>query len=589
MKPDFARLEDLDIIRALDAGDRARFMKRLTLQAVQGGEYLLRQGDPANTFHLVTSGRFAVSLGGGPPLAMIGRGEPVGEIAFFTGGVRTADVSATRDSEVLTLTRADFDALASDHPLLWRSVVTALAARLERATAAYTAVPEPAIPRTVVVASAGDGPFPTGFAVRLAASAKVLGSKVRILDDEIRRAVLGDVPLDVPETNRWLAREEAANDLLVFAARSDDGWARKAIRQADAAVLIASGNPDASNPVEALIADHLRPSDIRLVIPEGRASAWLAAREVGAHHLGDDTDSVARFLTGQARGLVLGGGGALCGAHLAVAFALHEAGARFEAFGGTSAGAAICAALAMDMPRAEIIERCKDIFLTNRSLKRWTVPRYGLVDPEVVDRMVRKHYGEGTVEDMPRPFFAMTTDLADATAHVLDRGPLWQAIRASCSIPVLLPPIIDPEGRILVDGGIVDNLPVGEMRARKRGPNVAVVLGPSKWRRASFRYSDFPDRRTLLAQAALPWRKRKRLAAPTVAQVLTRTMMLASDAETQAALSQAELVFAPPLPKGMGILDWHRFEAFERESRDWARAEIDRRLKDDPAMLDAFL
>lgn len=594
MKSDTARLADLDIFRALAPDDRTRFIGQLELNAVPGGEKLLRQGESADSFHIVVSGRFAVIRNGGAPLALIGRGEPVGEIAFFTGGTRTADVTATRDSEVLTLSRAHFDALAEANPALWRSVVMALATRLETATAIHAPPPAPpAQPRTVVIAPAGGGAMPEGFAAALAIAVSAHGMMGRLLDEPAVRQAMEGAPLDAPETNRWLAAQEADHDLLLFAiGRDADDWARKAVRQADASVLVGGGDPAQTSAVETLIAERLRPADIHLAVTEGQPSQWLEGRTVGAHHRAEGSAGIAalaRFLSGTARGLVLGGGGALCGAHVGVAFALREAGVGFESYGGTSAGAAVGAALAMEMPRAEIIERCKDIFLTNKSLRRWTIPRYGLVDPETVDRLVRTHYGEGQVEDMRHPFFAMATDLADSAAHVMDRGPLWQAMRATCSIPVLLPPIIDAEGRILVDGGILDNLPVDRMRARKRGPNIAVVLGPTRWRRANFRYSDYPSRRALLAETVTPWKKRQRLKAPRATQVLTRSILLASDAEAQDALCRAEVVFQPPLPKGMGIMAWHRFEAHEQDSYDWARAEIDRRLKEDPEVLADFL
>jgi len=66
-------------------------------------------------------------------------------------------------------------------------------------------------------------------------------------------------------------------------------------------------------------------------------------------------------------------------------------------------------------------------------------------------------------------------------------------------------------------------------------------------------------------------------------------MLLASDAASQEALNRADLIFHPPLPKGMGITDWKRFKPLEKSSFEWAKAEIDRRLSEDPAAFDAFL
>ena len=65
-------------------------------------------------------------------------------------------------------------------------------------------------------------------------------------------------------------------------------------------------------------------------------------------------------------------------------------------------------------------------------------------------------------------------------------------------------------------------------------------------------------------------------------------MLLASVAASADALTRTDLIFIPPLPKGMGITDWHRFEALEQESYDWARREIERRLREEPETFDLF-
>ena len=497
--------DDLDIFRGLSADEQDALARLFEYRLIPGGRRLITQGDPANNLHIIISGRFAVAREDSPTLAFIARGEPVGEIAFFNGGNRTAHVTALRDSEVLSISRADFDALADKQPMLWRSTVMALANRLVKATDSRDSDTDdvPAA-RTLILCPAGKQPVSLDFAFKLIEALHALGMNAVLLDEKTARASSGGAALESPEMNRWLAAHEAAHDLVVwFAPDEANEWAQKAVRQADAAVLVGSSSPTEIGAVEQLVFDRLTPSDIRLALVNGLSSAWLSDRVVGGHHRAETAPQVvalARFLCGRARGLVLGGGGALCGAHVAMVFAMREAGLDFDSFAGTSAGAAVAAALAMDFDRTEIIERVKDIFLTNKALKRWTLPKFGLIDPAVVDQMLKHHYGHGMVEDLPHPFFAMATDLADNAEYVMERGPLWEAIRASCSVPVLLPPMIDAEGRILVDGGITDNLPVDQMRRRKRGPNAAIMLGQAKWRRAAYQYKDYPNRAQLIRE-----------------------------------------------------------------------------------------
>ena len=76
-----------------------------------------------------------------------------------------------------------------------------------------------------------------------------------------------------------------------------------------------------------------------------------------------------------------------------------------------------------------------------------------------------------TIEDMPLPFFCMTSDLTDGQAKAQRSGPIWRALKASVSIPGLLPPVVI-DGHWHVDGGIMNNLPVDMMAAQARSSSV---------------------------------------------------------------------------------------------------------------------
>ena len=95
-------LQSLEILADLDAETRSALAREMDAIAVTRGEALLRQGDAADNMFIVVSGRFAVLLDGRrTPVAEIGPGQPIGEIAFLAGGQRTATVTALRDSLVL--------------------------------------------------------------------------------------------------------------------------------------------------------------------------------------------------------------------------------------------------------------------------------------------------------------------------------------------------------------------------------------------------------------------------------------------------------------------------------------------------------
>ena len=113
------------IVRALeDAAEPRRLLR---------GETLMEEGSAADTLYFVLSGRFTV-LAGGKPIAEIGSGEPIGEVAFFGGGTRSASVVEARESEVLELTRRSYEAVLEREPMLSTAIIAALARRLRSAT-----------------------------------------------------------------------------------------------------------------------------------------------------------------------------------------------------------------------------------------------------------------------------------------------------------------------------------------------------------------------------------------------------------------------------------------------------------------------
>ena len=146
--------------------------------------------------------------------------------------------------------------------------------------------------------------------------------------------------------------------------------------------------------------------------PLSGTSRWLNARAVAMHHhlVAEDSagyDRLARFVSGNARGFVACGGGALCAAHVGVYKAFLEANIGFDVFGGTSGGGAMAAAFAMGASPDEVSTRTAAIFLEARALKRLTWPRYSLLDHTVFDRALKTHYGDAEIEDLWNGYFAV--------------------------------------------------------------------------------------------------------------------------------------------------------------------------------------
>ena len=176
-------------------------------------------------------------------------------------------------------------------------------------------------------------------------------------------------------------------------------------------------------------------------------------------------------------GLVLGGGAARGFAHVGVIRALEQEKIPIDLVVGTSVGSLIGALYAHEKNSFELewtaFSLEKDDLLDYALLSA----SMGPVKGERLEAFVNKKVPVANIESLKIPFSAVATDLNRGTRVVLDRGPLARAIRASCAIPGVFQPV-DHQGRLLVDGGVVDNLPVAV--AREKGADIVIAVDISQ-------------------------------------------------------------------------------------------------------------
>ncbi len=174
-------------------------------------------------------------------------------------------------------------------------------------------------------------------------------------------------------------------------------------------------------------------------------------------------------------GLALGSGSARGLAHIGVIHALEEHGFRVRWVSGTSIGALVGAVYAADRLR-ELESSYLDFDWTDvAALLDVVFPRSGLIDGRKVAEFVRAHLHTDRIEQLERPFRAVATDVYTGEAVVIDRGDVIDAVRASIAVPGIFTPV-RRAGRLLVDGGLVDPVPVGVTRAMGAPRVVAVDL-----------------------------------------------------------------------------------------------------------------
>lgn len=285
------------------------------------------------------------------------------------------------------------------------------------------------------------------------------------------------------------------------------------------------------------------------------ALTWTSGSAVG-----ETVGRMVRRVLGCAVGVVLSGGGARGFAHIGVLAALGAAGVRVDRVGGCSMGAVMGAFYAAGHRENSLVDIGRRWFVRGKPLSDYTVPRTALLRGHELRGYLQEAFGDEPFETLPLPYFCVSADLVAAESVVHRRGPLWPALLASVSIPGLLPPQASG-GRLLVDGGVLNNLPIDVMADDGEGPVVAVdVMRPFAVR------SSAPAPRGRGDATALRPAGDGGLVAPPIAEVLARATVLGSWRVAEVNRPRAALTITVP-DDGTGQLDWNRLDALVEAGR----------------------
>jgi NTE family protein len=296
----------------------------------------------------------------------------------------------------------------------------------------------------------------------------------------------------------------------------------------------------------------------------GSTAPLLAGGMYGQHHhvrldLHSDFDRLARLITGHAVGVVMAGGGARSFGHVGAVKALRESGVPIDLTGGTSMGAIVAAAVASRWTDEELVGRFRRSFVDNNPLSDYTLPFVSLFGGRQVGRLLRLAFGDKDIEDLVLPFFCMTANLTTSSADMHQVGKLWRWLRASISLPGVMPPFNDA-GQVHVDGGVIDNFPVREMRRLGRGATIGIDIDTGGALAAGEGVSVDESWSAWEFFRRLIWKRKETLPIPSIVRILLRSALVASAARTMEDRLAADLLITPPLQQ-YDLLDWTSFDA----------------------------
>jgi NTE family protein len=486
---------------ALDAHERAAIAARCGERALPAGARLLTQGARNRTLFVLRSGQVIVRAHQGDRLETLARLSPpaiLGEISFLTGRTCSADVDITMDARLVELPLDALAAMPAVHERIVRGLASVLADRL------YTTVTADRLPAATPIVLLRPGRAWTSthaFAMELThALARELG----------RNAIAGHVgagqahlPFQV-EDGLWSGTIAGGLELSrIDRLRADAAYHISLMASEFAAVvitppswmpfdeqerfvepltplathvcaLLGPGDPlppssDTAVPVTLVAQDARAPSlpmldgSHRLVpdVPPAAEREWSYTR--GSDRFRASVASLARAILGRQVGLALGAGGARGWCHAGVLDALSRAGLPIDAIAGTSMGAVVGGLWSSGASFDALEAAAAEWHRRRHRLREWRLWRMHMASERQLDALFLHYFGDRLVNTTDIPFWANATDIERAEEVVLRDGLLRRVARASMAFPGWTPPVVI-DGRVLVDGAVVDPAPAQAVR-----------------------------------------------------------------------------------------------------------------------------
>jgi len=553
-------LADVPMFASLAPSTREAVAARATIVSLPAGGWLFRQGDLGDALYVVQTGRLEIvdETSGTDPTVLreLRTGSAVGELALVCESRRTASVRVRRDARLLRIGHDEFEAILAESPEFSRTLLRTLG---EWLSAGRGGSDERRTPATIAVVALDDGAAAARIDDELAERLSELATVSQVTRDVVPDGA--DPGLVLSEL---LDRAEGdyRHVLLSGGPAGEDLWVQSCMRQADRVLLVVDQPPAAElrqrwqlpRGADVVLLGGTVDRAMEELLDELAPRATYRVRP-GVERA-DDIAVMARRLAGRAVGLVLSGGGARCFTQIGVIEELWDAGIVIDRIGGTSMGAFLGALLAKGLTPEEIDARIYEEWVRRNPVSDYRIPRTSLLRGKRARAMLERNL-PGVIEDLPRSYFSTATDLITARPVHLRRGSLAYAVGASMALPMFVEPVVI-ENMLLLDGGLMDNLPTEAMATDGEGPVIAVDVSE-------------PSVRSLEAGA--------RPSVPGLAETIFKVMLL-SESDDARRRAFADVLIRPDFD-GVGLLEFHMLD----EMRESGRRAAAKALEQAPASI----
>ena len=546
------------IAKEVDQKSIDELKKDISWKTLNDSEILFNEGDAGDSCYIVMSGRVEAIKNYGKDneiiLGELKKGDIIGDMALITGEKRSATIKASKLSRLIYISKKSFDKVMYNNPKALMEVSKALINRLKYKD------PKDTLNKNIIIGivSLINDKNTQNFFTTLNNSLQSFGTienlnEITINLDSNKENLDSDILLENIISN---------NDFLILHSVDTNNlkWKKNIIKYSDQVIIL--GDPVKLNNIsneESEIFDNyskIKPNKFWLVlnhnedtiIPSKTKKIISIRNGIKTFHVknnnSNDIRRLARFITKQTIGLTLGGGGAKGFAHYGIYKAMNELNIPIDVIGGTSAGAIIASQIALGYSLNEIININKKVNAL-KMFKEYGFPYMSLIKSHKVEQAAKISAGDSDIEDLWIPFFAPATDLTNSKLLVFDKGPLWEAIRSSGALPgIVLPHFMDKN--IIVDGGLMNNLPVDIMKNNYGGKIICSSCALDKSMKTSI--TGVPNQFKLLMSKLFDKTnfEKNYHYVPTITDIVFKTSVVASASQINENINMSDLFLELP-------------------------------------------
>ena len=564
---------------------------------------LFKYGDKSDSFYLLVTGLLKAYIPKKNKLIEVGEiyeGEVIGEMGILNNDPRSASIYATRDSVVFKIDLRVANRIIMKYPQVLLQVANKIADRLRNIQQSKDERNRTDI-FTVIQLSSGDkqkNEIIEMSKMLIQSINKINKSKIISSNFVNKILEIEDINFELKRDKYYPALDNLVEKLtdeyryLVLACDEDySPWTKWCLAISDKNVFVVDESSGVTN-LELLnemnvneknIPPHLHDEKHLIIYHKAKNSFPSKTKKIidalpkltNHYHAvineSADLDRLARLITKKAVGLCLSGGGAKGNAHIGVYKALLEHNIPIDVVCGTSAGGIVASLIAFGYDPETIISKLKETYKRN-SFKEYTLPVTSIIATRKIIEDAIYLGNDMDIEDLWIPYFSIAVDISKSKLDIIDKGPVYEATRATAALPGILLPVIK-DNSFLVDGGLINNMPGDIMLEKFGGKLISVSVSPQEDLDAKF--NDFPNQSRYFIKKLLRMKNESHEELPGLTNILMRSIFVASSNKIKEVIGMSDL-FLDLQVKDVGLLEFDKID----ESVKFGYEHATKQLKD---------